>query len=161
GRRVLTASRIPTDGSSGAIDARVREIVRDALSVYTVDEQGLAALRPDVIVTQDLCEVCAVSLEDVRTAVARIAGRADIRIVSLKPTRLADILGDVERVAEALGRPERGRALRAELQARMDGIASRARAASERPRTVSIEWIDPLMLGGMWMPDLVALAGGE
>src|SRR5215510_10559785 len=85
---VITRSRIDVGGSSRAIDAAVREVIRDALSIYAVDDQRLAALAPDVIVTQDLCEVCAVSLDDVRAAVARLAHHDQIQIVSLRPTRL-------------------------------------------------------------------------
>jgi len=159
-RRVLTRARIDASGSSAAIDAAVRGVIRDALSIYAVDEAGLAALAPDVIITQDLCEVCAVSLDDVRAAVARLAHRADVQIVTLTPVRLDDVLGDVERVAAALGRAAAGRQVRAALEARIASIAARARAASSRPRVVSLEWIDPLMLGGTWMPELIELAGG-
>jgi iron complex transport system substrate-binding protein len=102
-RKVLTRSRIGVDGSSKSIDTAVREVIQNALSIYAIDEQALAALQPDVIVTQDLCEVCAVSLDDVRAAVARLAHREEVRIVSLRPTRLGDILDDIDRVAAGLG----------------------------------------------------------
>lgn len=160
-RRVLTRARLDPSGSSRAIDTAVRAVLRDALSVYEVDEAGLAALAPDVVVTQDLCEVCAVSLDDVRAAVARLAHRDDVRIVSLTPTRLAHVLDDVERVAAAIGRTPDGARLRAAMTARMDAIAERAARIGRRPRVVSLEWIDPLMLGGTWMPELIGLAGGE
>jgi iron complex transport system substrate-binding protein len=159
-RPVLTRPRIDTEGSSRAIDAAVRAIVRGALSVYAVDEAKLAQLAPDVIVTQDLCEVCAVSLEDVRSAVARMAHREHVDVVSLKPTLLGDIFDDIERVAGALGRVARGQALRAELERRTSEIAARADRAPLRPRVVSLEWMDPLMLGGTWMPELIERAGG-
>jgi iron complex transport system substrate-binding protein len=159
-RRVLTRSRIDVHGSSRAIDTAVRAVITNALSIYAVDEEALAELAPDVIVTQDLCEVCAVSLDDVRAAVARLAQRDDIQIVSLSPTRLDDVLGDVERVAEALGHRERGATVRAELERRIRSIAERAARATVRPRVVSLEWIDPLMIGGTWMPELIELAGG-
>jgi len=156
-------ARIEVGGSSRAIDAAVREVIRDALSIYAVDDARLAELGPDVIVTQDLCEVCAVSLDDVRAAVARLAHREAIRIVSLRPTRLGDVFDDIERVAEGIGRRAEGAALRSALEDRVRAIAGRAdraaRAAS-RPRVVSIEWIDPVMLGGTWMPELIELAGG-
>ena len=159
-RCVLTRSRIDAHATSRAIDTAVRAVITDALSIYAIDDAGLAALAPDVIITQDLCEVCAVSLDDVRAAVARLAHRADIQIVSLSPTRLGDVLGDIERVAAALGRPEAGTSVRARLQQRIDAIATRAARAAPRPRVVSLEWIDPLMLGGTWMPELIELAGG-
>jgi iron complex transport system substrate-binding protein len=160
-RPVLTRSRIDAAGSSRAIDAAVRAVMRDALSIYAVDDARLAALEPDVIVTQDLCEVCAVSLDDVRAAVARLAARDDITIVSLRPTRFADVLDDIERVADALGLGARGRELRRTLDERVRALAERAGQASRRPRVVSVEWIEPLMLGGTWMPELIELAGGS
>jgi ABC-type Fe3+-hydroxamate transport system substrate-binding protein len=158
GLPVLTSARIAPGASSRAIDAAVREVIRDALSIYTVDEAKLAALQPDVIVTQDLCEVCAVSLDDVRSAVARLASREVVSIVSLKPMRLGHVWDDVETVATALGRAARGAEVRAALVARVDAIAARARTAGSRPRVVSIEWLDPIMLGGTWMPELIELA---
>lgn len=160
-RPVLTRSRIDVTGTSRAIDAAVRSVIAGALSIYDVDADQLAQLSPDAIVTQDLCEVCAVSLDDVRAAVARLAHRRDIAIVALRPTRLADVLGDVERVAAALGCAGRGAAVRAELEQRIAAIGQRAAQVTSRPRVVSLEWIDPLMIGGTWMPELIELAGGQ
>ena len=159
-RPVLTRSRIDPHGTSLAIDRAVREVIRDALSIYAVDEDRLAQLAPDVIVTQDLCEVCAVSLDDVRAAVARLAHRDDVRVISLSPTRLGDVLDDIERVAAGLDRVADGARLRAALEARIRAIAARASMIARRPRVVSLEWLEPLMIGGTWMPELVALAGG-
>jgi iron complex transport system substrate-binding protein len=158
---VLTRSRIDASGTSRAIDEAVRDVITNALSIYAVDDALLGQLAPDVIVTQDLCEVCAVSLSDVRAAVARLAHRSDLRIISLSPTRLADVLGDLERVAAGLGCPERGRTARAALEARLAAISTRAASAPSRPRVVSLEWMEPLMIGGTWMPELVDLAGGH
>jgi len=159
-RPVLTRSRIDAHGSSRDIDIAVRAALRDALSIYAVDEQRLGALAPDVIVTQDLCEVCAVSMDDVQAAVARLLHRTHVRIVSLSPVRLEDVLGDIERVATGIGRVAQGRAVRESLTDRIRAIAERAQTALSRPRVVSLEWIDPLMLGGTWMPELIELAGG-
>lgn len=157
----LTRARIELGGDSVAIDNAVRAVIQNALSIYAVDEALLADLRPDVIVTQDLCEVCAVSLDDVRSAVARIAHRDDVTIVSLSPTRLEHVLADVERVAQALGLAERGAAVRESLQTRLDALTQRSAALDRRPRVASIEWIEPIMLGGTWMPELIARAGGN
>jgi iron complex transport system substrate-binding protein len=159
-RPVLTRARIDARGSSRAIDTAVRAVVRDALSIYVVDEERLGALEPDVIVTQDLCDVCAVSLDDVRAAVARLTRREHVRIICLRPTRLEEVLGDLERVAAGIGRSPQGLALREGLAERIRAIAGRAACASSRPRVVSLEWIDPIMLGGTWMPELIELAGG-
>lgn len=156
----LTRARLESSASSRAIDSAVRATIRDALSIYTVDERKLAELRPDVIVTQDLCEVCAVSLNDVRSAVARLARSERVRILSLSPTLLEHVFSDIETVAQALGRSAAGTRVRAELEARVHTIAERARAAPRRPRVVSIEWLAPIMLGGTWMPELIELAGG-
>jgi iron complex transport system substrate-binding protein len=155
-RAVLTRSRIDVMGTSRAIDTAVRAVIENALSIYAVDEVALAQLSPDVIITQDLCEVCAVSLDDVRAAVARLAHRDDVRIVSLSPTRLVHVLDDIERVGLAIGRA--GAGVRDELEARIAAIA--ARAPSAKARVASLEWMEPLMIGGTWMPELVELAGG-
>jgi len=160
GLPVLTSARIGALPTSLAIDASVRAVIRDALSIYAIDERRLAELRPDVIVTQDLCEVCAVSLDDVRSAVARLAQQESVRIVSLRPTRLSHSFADVETVANAVGRGDAGSRVRRELEARIRSIALRAEHARSRPRVVSVEWLDPLMLGGTWMPELIELAGG-
>ncbi|HWA72142.1 MAG TPA: ABC transporter substrate-binding protein [Polyangiaceae bacterium] len=158
--QVLTRARISTSESSAAIDGAVRGVIGEALSLYAVDEARLAALAPDLIVTQDLCQVCAVSLDDVRSAVARLSSHDSVNIVSLSPTRLAHVFDDVETVARALGRVAEGQRLRGALEARVRAIAERAQAATTRPRVVSIEWLAPIMLGGTWMPELIALAGG-
>lgn len=111
GLPVLTRSRIDAHASSGAIDAAVRKVIQDALSIYEVDERKLGELPPDVIVTQDLCEVCAVSLDDVRAAISWLAHNEQVRIVSLSPTRLEEALADVETVASGIGRESEGKAL--------------------------------------------------
>ena len=157
---VLTSARIGPLPSSRAIDRAVREVLLDALAIYRIDVEGLREARPDVIVTQDLCSVCAVSLDDVRAAAAALA-RQDLAIVNLHPTKLGDVWEDVVRVAGALGRAEGGRQLAADLRARVDEIARRATPLRTRPRVLTIEWIDPVMIGGLWMPEMIALAGGE
>ncbi|MFT3696791.1 MAG: cobalamin-binding protein [Kofleriaceae bacterium] len=154
GLPVLTSARIGT-GSSAQIDRAVRDVIDNALSIYRVDDQLLAQLQPDVIVTQDLCEVCAVSLDDVRAAVARIAHREDIQIVSLSPTRLHHVMDDIDRVAAVLKTPS----IRPQLERRIAAIRERALGGT-KPRVATLEWIDPIMIGGTWMPELVELAGG-
>jgi iron complex transport system substrate-binding protein len=161
---VLTSARIGPIRTSRGIDTAVRDVLRDALAVYEIDIEGLRKAGPDVIVTQDLCDVCAVSLDDVRSALARLAprpGRKGAAIANLHPTRLADVWTDIERVADAIGRPAAGRDVVADLTARVARIADRASACVGRPMVLSIEWMDPVMVGGMWMPELIALAGGQ
>jgi len=156
----VTAPKFPTDGTSYEIDQRVKAIVQEGLAVYRVDAAALEALRPDVIITQSQCEVCAVSTKDVEAAVCQIIGSRP-RIVSLEASSLDDIWRDIARVAEALGVPERGRTVVAELQGRMDAVGVRARTAAARPTVACIEWVEPLMAAGNWMPTLVELAGGS
>lgn len=155
---VLTRARLAPVRSSKAIDREVREVLKDALAVYEIELERLESARPDVIVTQDLCDVCAVSFDDVCSAVNKLA-RKDVRIVSLRPTVLADIWADIARVGEALGRAEVAARVLAGLDARVSAIAARAARATHRPTVLSIEWIAPVMIGGMWMPELMELAG--
>ncbi|MEM1348815.1 MAG: ABC transporter substrate-binding protein [Myxococcota bacterium] len=156
----LTSSRLVDPGSSRGIDMDVRRLVRDVLSIYSVDPDALREAEPDVVITQDLCEVCAVSLDDVQAALARLAHRDEVEIVTLSPTRLGHVLEDVVRVARALGVGERGEREAAALAERIDTIKARSARARTRPRVVSVEWLEPIMLGGTWMPELIEFAGG-
>ena len=155
----VTAPRFDTQAPSGDIDRSVRGLLSQALSVYVVDHEKLAALAPDLLVTQVQCEVCAVSLADVEAAVrAGLPSRP--AIVSMKPDTLADVWADMRAIAGALGVPERGVQLVTRLRARMRGIAERTRGRT-RPRVACIEWLDPLMAAGNWTPELLALAGAD
>jgi iron complex transport system substrate-binding protein len=155
----LTEAKFNPEGTSAEIDQRVKKIVADALSVYRVDAPKLRELRPDVIVTQSQCEVCAVSESDVEAAVAEWLGTRP-RIVSLAPYALDDVFTDMQRVADSLGASARGVELVAHLRNRLVAIAGKARDASLRPTVATIEWIDPMMAAGNWMPTLVEMAGG-
>jgi iron complex transport system substrate-binding protein len=155
----VTSPRFDTAASSRAIDTSVRGLVEQALSVYRVDAAALAALQPDVVITQVQCEVCAVSRRDVEEALREaLPGRP--RLVALEPNALADLWRDMRLVADALGVPERGVQLVSRLVRRTRAIAERA-SARPRPRVACLEWIDPLMVAGNWTPELVALAGAE
>jgi iron complex transport system substrate-binding protein len=154
----LTEAKFNPEGTSAEIDRRVKKIVADALSVYRVDAPMLRELRPDVIVTQSQCEVCAVSERDVEAAVAEWLG-ARPQIVSLAPHSLDDVFTDIQRVADALDASNRGAQLVTELRARLSAIAEKARNAASHPTVATIEWIDPLMAAGNWMPTLVEMAG--
>jgi iron complex transport system substrate-binding protein len=154
----LTEPKFNPEGTSAEIDRRVKKIVGDALSVYRVDAARLRELRPDVIVTQSQCEVCAVSEREVEAAVAQWLG-ARPKILSLAPYSLDDIFADMQRVADALDVHARGTELVQRLRARLTKIAEKASTAPARPRVATIEWIDPLMAGGNWMPTLVEMAG--
>ena len=157
--QVVTETKIPTDGTSYEIDQRVKALVQEALSVYRVNGELLRTLEPDLIVTQTQCEVCAVSLRDVEAALCNwLSGRP--RVVSLEPNKLIDVWADIERVAEALDVPQHGHALVAKLKQRVEAIAEESQRVSDRPTVACIEWIDPLMAAGNWVPELVELAGG-
>ena len=156
---VLTAPKIALEGTSAEIDQQVKALVKEGISVYRVHDELLRELSPDVIITQDQCEVCAVSLKDVEHAISDWAGR-DIQVVSCRPNALGDIWSDIRRVADALGIPAAGDRLVFEMQGRMNAIAARASTAQSRPRVLCIEWVDPLMSACDWMPELVERAGG-
>ena len=154
---VCTSPKFPVTGSSAEIDRLVKEALRDDPSVYSVDAQLLNDLRPDVIVTQSQCEVCAVSFRDVQAAVARMSVRP--KVVSLNPNSLADVWDDIEAVAAGCGVLDRGERLVANLRDRMATVTDRIRGLP-RPTVACIEWIDPLMAAGNWVPELVEMAGG-
>jgi iron complex transport system substrate-binding protein len=156
----LTEPKFDVRGTSREIDDRVKDVLQNAISVYKVDETLLNKLAPEFIVTQAQCEVCAVSLSEVER-VARECLNTPAQIISLEPMRLADVFSDIGRVAAALGVPERGADVVRGLQARIDAIAAQSAEIERKPTVACVEWIDPLMAGGNWVPELVELAGGR
>jgi iron complex transport system substrate-binding protein len=156
---VCTSTKFPTDGTSYQIDQRVKALVQEALSVYRVDGELLRELEPEVIVTQSHCEVCAVSLRDVERAVCAWVQMCP-RIVSLAPQGLADVWDSIEQVAEVLGVMDEGQALIRQLTDRVENLTRQAQALGDRPTVACVEWLDPLMASGNWMPELVERAGG-
>jgi iron complex transport system substrate-binding protein len=155
----LTSPKFKVEGSSLEIDQRVKSIIEEALSVYRVDARMLEELAPTHIITQSQCEVCAVSLKDVEQAVCELTSSRPV-IVSLEPNSLDDVWADILRVGAALGASARAEQLIDELQSRMDDIVQRTHWLDSNPTVAYIEWIDPLMAGGNWMPELVEMAGG-
>jgi iron complex transport system substrate-binding protein len=155
---VLTRSRIAA-GSSSAIDRDVRRLLAEALALYEIDLEALERTRPDLVMTQDLCQVCAVSFDDVCRAAESVLG-AGVEIVSLRPQRLAEIFEDVRRVARAIGRARAGDELAFTLERRMTELGESVRSAAARLTVLSIEWLSPVMIGGLWMPELIDLGGG-
>jgi iron complex transport system substrate-binding protein len=156
---VCTEPKFDVHGSSGQIDQRVKAVLQESLSVYRVHTDLLKRLRPEVIVTQTQCEVCAVSLQDVERALGEWLQERP-RTVALAPNALADVWTDIQRVADALNVASRGEELVKQLQARMTAVADKARSLADRPTVACIEWIEPLMAAGNWMPELVEMAGG-
>ena len=142
---------------SAEVDRWVRERLRAAGTLYTMDEDLVHRLRPDAILTQRLCDVCAVNYGSVARFAATLPGPP--RVVSLEPSGLADILRDIRTVAEVLGVPERAEAVIASLVGRIEAVRERA-AGAPRRRCVLLEWIDPPFCAGHWGPELVEIAGG-
>jgi iron complex transport system substrate-binding protein len=156
----LTEAKLDASRPSAEIDRDVKTLVREGLSVYRVDAQKLRDLAPDVILTQNHCEVCAASEKDVEAAVCDWLG-ARPTILSLEPATLGDVWTDIARAAEVLGVAEAGRQLTVTLADRVTSVAERAMRVKARPSVACIEWIDPLMAAGNWVPELVTLAGGR
>jgi iron complex transport system substrate-binding protein len=154
----LTSSVIPEGLGPADIDARVREVTGRGEALYRLDERVLAELEPDLIVTQALCAVCAVSYDDVRAMAARLPGPP--RVISLDPESLEEVLGDLTRLAWATGNPRLGERLVKDLRGRLAAIASAVERAP-RPRVAALEWLDPVYAGGHWVPEMIAVAGGE
>ncbi len=151
----VTRTRLDRDLAGGAVDRQVRAVLPDAGSLYTLDDLGL--LRPDVVLTQGLCAVCAPSSDVVRQAVADLDPGP--HLLSLDPMRLADVLADVRAVGDALGVPSRAAAVIASLEARIEAV--RRRRVGGRPvRCVLLEWMAPPFCSGFWNPELIAIAGG-
>ncbi len=155
----LSAPKVDPEMTSSEIDRGVREIVRDGLSVYRVNVGELERLKPDVIVTQDHCEVCAVSLSDVEEALCSLH-LPETRVYSLRPEELTDVYGDILRVADGLGVPEQGRRVVRDMKRRLHALRERTREIPPR-RIALIEWLAPPMIAGGWMPALARMAGAE
>ena len=156
---VCSQPRFEIQGSSREIDERVKETLNTATSVYEIDAERLRSLKPDVIITQDHCEVCAVSLKDVENAVCTFPDPKPA-IVTLLPNNLNDIWTGAQRIATAIGVPERGKEVIRTYQERMRAIQQKVSGVERRPSVACIEWLDPLMPAGNWVPELVELAGG-
>ncbi len=156
---VCTEANFPDNLASAEIDAKVKEILADALSVYTVKREQIKQLAPDVVITQDQCEVCAVSLADVELALDNYLDKK-ARIVSLQPKILEDIFKDIIAIANTLNVPEAGADLLEHLLERVDIIKHKLKFSENRPTVACMEWLDPMMISGNWIPGLVDIAGG-
>nr|BAL55796.1 periplasmic solute binding protein [uncultured Acetothermia bacterium] len=155
----LSQAVVHSEMPSAEIDAIVRERLHSGLSVYHIDAELLQKLNPDLILTQELCEVCAPSFDDVRQAVKLLHGQP--KIVSLEPHTIEDILDNILTVGEVTGREDRARTLVAQLRRRIERIRAKTETLAHRPRVCCIEWLEPIMIGGHWVPQMVEYAGGE
>jgi iron complex transport system substrate-binding protein len=153
----VTRDALPQDLSAGQIDAAVRARTDHGESIYELDVEALHELRPDLIVTQALCAVCAVSFEDVRAIAEELETQP--QVISLDPRTLGEVLGDVRTLAEATDRRDAGVALVQDAAARIDRVRLAVRDR-RRPRVAALEWLDPVYVAGHWTPQLIELAGG-
>ena len=157
---ICTASRINSLCSSAEIEAQVKELQKSGSSLYTVDATLLRKQRPSLILTQGQCDVCAVSEADIKTVLTDWPGTPP-QVLSLSPKHLTDLWEDMRRVGEAIGLPDQGRNLIKPLKIRVADIIVKTSGMTRRPRVACIEWIEPLMVAGNWVPELVQLAGGS
>lgn len=158
-RTVLTRAKIEPGLGTREVNAAMEALATEALSIYEVLEDRLAALSPTLVLTQDTCQVCAVALDDVERAVARRLG-PDTRVVSLSPSTLADVFDDIARVADAAGVPSRADTVILDARRSLDRLAERV-ADRPRPTVLHLEWIDPPMVAGHWTPEVLRIAGCE
>jgi iron complex transport system substrate-binding protein len=154
----VTRDVLPAGLSAAGIDAAVRERTLAGEAIYELDRKALAALEPDVIVTQALCPVCAVSYEEVAELASELPSRP--KVIALDPSTLGESLGDVRTLAEATGRREQGIELVRRAAERIDRVKLAVRA-QPRARVAALEWLDPVYAAGHWTPQLIELAGGE
>jgi len=155
---ILTKSKIDPFKRSDEIDKDVGEIVKKGLSIYDIDDIKLKELQPDVILTQDQCEVCAVSLKDVQEATNKFIGNA--KIISLKPEILSDILNDIKTIGNATNKEKQASGLIDNLQSRIDFIRNKTINIKNKPKTCCIEWLEPVIVSGNWVPEMIEIAGG-
>jgi iron complex transport system substrate-binding protein len=157
---VCSEANFPDNLSSAEIDIKVKEILADALSVYTVKREVIKRLSPDIVITQAQCEVCAVSLKDVEQALENYLDK-NAQIISLQPNKLDDIFEDIKNIAAALNASEAGDMLLEELHERVDIVRHKLKFTENKPTVACIEWLEPLMVSGNWIPEMVAIAGGS
>ncbi len=155
-----TKARLNINASSAEIDREVKSLLQQALSIYDIDTARLEQLRPHIILTQSQCEVCAVSVTELEKALGKMAGLQP-EIISVAPTRLADVWKDIQTIADALGAVEEGRKVVNALKNRVVNVIEKTCMMSKRPSVVCVEWLDPLMAAGNWVPELVEFAGGK
>ncbi len=158
-RRVVVHSRLPHGLSAVEVDTLVREFMARGESLYSVDSGGLRDLAPDLVVTQDLCHVCSASPEDL-AAVLRDFEKPP-KVLCLNPQNLSDVWRDIMLVAQATSRVAAAEQLLQEIQGQLNAVQGQVESIAVRPRVVFLEWVDPFYVGGHWVPEMIALAGGE
>ena len=156
---ICTIPKFNVDGTSREVDDEVKSLVQSALSIYYINEKLLKELKPDIIFTQSQCEVCAVSVSDVENALKNITGLFS-RIISVEPNSIEDIFNDILTIAEILNVRKKGKELVELIKAKIDSTEKIVYQKSS-PSVAAIEWIDPLMAAGNWVPQLIKVAGGK
>lgn len=154
-----TEPKFEPDGTSYEIDQRVKALLQEGLSVYRVDEQQLAALNPDLIITQDHCEVCAASVDEV-TQAARTRLGDHVEVLSVSPTDLSSVVSSIRTIASAIGAEQEAERLTAQMKSKLKQIQDDV-SDLQWPNVLAIEWMEPLMSAGNWVPQLIQLAGGQ
>ena len=144
---------------SAEIDHRVKALMDSGRPLYRLNEQAFANARPDLILTQDLCDVCAVTPSQLGRAIHSLT--VPPYLMTLHPSSLGDVISDVERIGKALGRASKGRELAQSLHRRIAAVRTRSASLRTRPRVICLEWLSPLYIGGHWIPEMVTLAGGQ
>ena len=156
---ICTIPKFNVDGTSREVDDEVKSLVQSALSIYYINEKLLKELKPDIIFTQSQCEVCAVSVSDVENALKNITGLSS-RVISVEPNSVEDIFNDILTIAEILNVRKKGKELVESIKAKIDNTEKIVYQKSS-PSVAAIEWIDPLMAAGNWVPQLIRVAGGK
>ena len=157
---VCSSAKFISGSNSAEIDRQVKEILTNALSIYTIDKDMIRNLAPDVIITQAQCEVCAVSLKDVEDALAGLLDK-ECRIVSLEPNVLSDVYNDIKTIAGIFGVSALAEDFLERDEERLNIIRHKLKFIGQKPKVACIEWLSPLMIAGNWTPELVQIAGGE
>ena len=156
---IVVRSRVDMSDMSGAeIDAAVSDMMMRGENIYVVDDDALAAARPDLVITQQLCEVCAVSFEDVQAAVARLDKPAEV--LSLDPHSVNDVISDILRVGRIAGAESAAHVAAFNMRSRIDGVKRALADISDKPRVACVEWLSPIIVAGHWVPEMVEAAGG-
>ncbi len=156
---VCSSAKFLPDSDSAEIDRQVKEILSDSHSIYTIDQEMIKSLAPDVIITQAQCEVCAVSLKDVEFAMNNLLEKS-CQIISLEPHELSDIYRDIQNLSDQLGAVAAGKDLLELSEERINIISHKLKFLNEKPKVACIEWLSPLMIAGNWTPEIVEIAGG-
>ena len=157
---ICSDAKFIAGSDSAQIDAQVKEILSDAVSIYKIDQELIKSLKPTHIITQAQCEVCAVSEKDVEEALSNLISQ-ETSFISLQPNTLWDILKEIKEVAKTLGVEEKGNELVEDLEERIDLVKHKLKFFPDKPKVVIIEWLSPIMVAGNWIPELVEIAGGQ